>query len=703
MRNTLEINALSAAEKLSLYTRMSAPCLNMEAIFSDETDRFVTVDGQQLTIQIRVAKHNIDAIFLWVNGQLLAMEKTPHPTDNSNMFQYYQAACAIDAQKVEYYFVLHKNNRTYYYNKQGVTLHPDANYHFVYIPGFSTPEWAKGAVMYQIYVDRFCNGDPTNDVKPNEYIYLGQPVKPITDWYKLPETMDVANFYGGDLKGVMDKLSYLKGLGVDVIYFCPIFVSPSNHKYDAQDYDYVDPHFGVIVEDGGEPLSFEKFHNRYATMYMHRTAKKANLEASNQLLIELIQLAHENGMKVILDGVFNHCGAFHKWMDKENFYSGKGYPNGAYIDEHSPYHSFFRWYDQNWPGNDCYDAWWGFDNHPKLHFEASPELYAYIMDIARKWVSPPFNADGWRLDVAADLGYSKAFNHQFWRDFRNAVKEANPNAIVLAEHYGDPKDWLDGTQWDTIMNYDAFMDPLTWFLTGMEKHSEAFREDMLCNAGAFESAMRYQMARFALPSLQISMNQLSNHDHSRFLTRTNRQVGRLHTHGHEAAALGINKSVMMEAVTFQMTWPGAPTLYYGDEASVVGWTDPDNRRTYPWGHEDKVMLAFHKAAIAMHKSYPALIHGSVEFLNTAYGIICYGRFTDENRLVVVLNNNNESKTLNIPVWRIGIQRQSTVERVLLTAHDGFYTKPETLAVENGFLTVTAPPFSSMVFVDKGTL
>ena len=162
------------------------------------------------------------------------------------------------------------------------------------------------------------------------------------------------------------------------------------------------------------------------------------------------------------------------------------------------------------------------------------------MKIARKWVSPPYNADGWRLDVAADLGHSPEYNHQFWREFRRNVKEANPNAIILAEHYGDPKSWLKGDQWDTVMNYDAFMEPITWFLCGVEKHSDEFRGDLLGNYDAFKGAMNYHMSRFLRPSIDVSMNELSNHDHSRFLTRTNRKVGRLHTMGADAADQGVD-------------------------------------------------------------------------------------------------------------------------------------------------------------------
>ena len=310
---------------------------------------------------------------------------------------------------------------------------------------------------------------------------------------------------------------------------------------------------------------------------------------------------------MILDGVFNHWGSFNKWLDHERIYEGAiGFEPGAYMDRESPFVSFFDFKEDAWPGNDSYDGWWGYKTLPKLNFEESPKLYNYIMRIARKWVSPPFNADGWRLDVAADLGHSEEYNHQFWKDFRANVKAANPDAIILAEHYGDPGAWLRGDEWDSVMNYDAFMEPVTWFLTGMQKHSDEYHEGMVGNQDAFVNSMRHYMARFQTSSLQVAMNQLSNHDHSRFLTRTKRRVGRTATSGPEAAGHGINMAVMREAVMMQMTWPGAPTIYYGDEAGLCGWTDPDNRRAYRWGNADGDVIGYHKEMIAIYCLYVAL-------------------------------------------------------------------------------------------------
>ena len=503
------------------------------------------------------------------------------------LFDYYEYMIKIEETQIKYYFKIVSGFEECFYDKSGVCDKRLGWYDFVITPGFKTPDWAKGAVMYQIYTDRFFNGDKSNDVETREYSYIGDYSVKVDDWYKYPATMGVREFYGGDIQGVWDKLDYLEKLGVEVIYFNPMFVSPSNHKYDIQDYDYIDPHFGKIVKDEGELLSVGNYLNREASRYITRVTDKANLEASNELFARFVEEVHRRGMKVILDGVFNHCGSFNKWLDREQIYENQeGYEKGAYVSGDSPYRSFFKFFEDAWPYNYHYNGWWGHDTLPKLNYEESPKLYEYIMKIARKWVSPPYNVDGWRLDVAADLGHSGEFNHKFWKDFRKNVKEANPEAIILAEHYGDPGSWLQGDEWDTVMNYDAFMEPITWFLTGMEKHSDEKRDDLRGDSYSFFASMRHHMSRFQGNSLLVAMNELSNHDHSRFMTRTNGNVGRVASVGPQAAEMYTNKGIMKEAVIMQMTWPGAPTIYYGDEAGVCGWTDPDNRRTYPWGRED---------------------------------------------------------------------------------------------------------------------
>jgi alpha-glucosidase len=499
-------------------------------------------------------------------------------------------------------------------------------------------------------------------------------------------------------------LDYLQDLGVDVLYLNPIFVSPSNHKYDAQDYDNVDPHIGRIVEDCDGLLRDGDRDNSHAAKYIKRVSDKRNLDASNALLAELCEEIHKRGMKIILDGVFNHCGSFNKWLDRERIYEGQeGYAPGAYISADSPYRDYFCFSDPNrWPYNPTYDGWWAHDTLPKLNYEGSKELYQYILNVGRRWVSPPYNVDGWRLDVAADLGHSNEFNHQFWKDFRKAVKEANPNAVILAEHYGNPEGWLMGDEWDTVMNYDAFMEPITWFLTGMEKHSDERNDDMYGNSDAFIHSMKTHMQSLHMSALYSAMNELSNHDHSRFLTRTNRRVGRISYAGAEAASEGINVAVMREAVTMQMTWPGAPTIYYGDEAGVCGFTDPDSRRTYPWGHEDKDLIEFHKQIIHIRKQYPILSDGSLKFLWNDYNGLCYGRFSCEDQMIILINNREEEREVEVNVWPTGISRleESVLTRVMLSDRNGFTTKPEYVRAKAGVMRILVPALSATVLYHK---
>ena len=677
--------------------------MNKQALFCDGTARYVCPlepeVGETVTLKFRAAKEDNIQIRLAINNELYTMESER----TYGAFTYYRAEWKLKDGMTSYYFEIQDGEEVWYYNRSGLTDGRIPYYDFRLAPGFSTPDWAKGAVIYQIYTDRFYNGDPENDVETREYFYIGDYSSKVTDWNKYPAAMGVREFYGGDLQGVIDKLDYLQDLGVEVLYFNPLFVSPSNHKYDIQDYDYIDPHFGKIVVDEGECLPDGVKENKRATKYISRVTDKRNLEASNQFFAELVEEIHSRGMRVILDGVFNHCGSFNKWMDRECIYENQeGYEKGAYVSWSSPYKSFFKFYNEEvWPYNTTYDGWWGHDTLPKLNYEDSPKLVEYILNIAKKWVSPPYNVDGWRLDVAADLGHSEEYNHKFWRMFRNAVKEANPNAIVLAEHYGDPKPWLKGDQWDTVMNYDAFMEPITWFLTGVEKHSDEFRGDLLGNPDTFMGAMNYHMARFQRPSLEIAMNELSNHDHSRFLTRTNRRVGRTHTMGPQAANEGIDKSIFRQGVVFQMTWPGAPTIYYGDEAGLCGWTDPDNRRTYPWGREDMELIRFHKDMICIHKNYEALIRGSVMFLHGAHKIIAYGRFTDTEQLVVILNTNYEDIDVKLHVRRIGVKNHEIMRRVMLTNEEGYSLETCDYKVEHNMLYMKVPKMSAMVLVNVG--
>lgn len=688
---------------------MSVPSHVLSAVYSDETPvyRFPSEpdSGDSVTIRLRVAKDSALRVILLMES--LSVGSLMVRVRSDDFFDYYETGIVCDDAEVIYRFLIEAENGVRIaYDKNGPRAREDGSmpdyspvYAFRFKPGFHVPAWAKGAVQYQIFTDRFRNGDPTNDVTDNEYYYTVGHSKHVEDWNAYPTDTDVRCFYGGDLQGILDKLDYLQDLGVQVLYLNPIFVSPSSHKYDTQDYEHIDPHFGVIVDDIEFAMQSWEKHNGYAPRYIRRVTSMENLEKSDDLFARLCQELHRRDMRIILDGVFNHCGSFNKWMDYEGIYLGKaGFQPGAFQSVNSPYRSYFHFNDSSNGRSPAYEGWWGYSTLPKLNYESSPALCEEIYSIAERWAAPPYSIDGWRLDVAADLGHSEEFNHKFWQTFRSRVKAVNPNLLIIAEHYGDPSAWLRGDQWDSVMNYDAFMEPVTWFLTGMEKHSDAFRDDLYQNGHAFFDIMRDKMARMMYPSLMCAMNELSNHDHSRFLTRTNRMVGRFTTMGSEAAGRGINKGVFREAVTLQMSWPGAPTIYYADEAGQVGWTDPDNRRTYPWGHEDQSLILLHKDLIHLRRDLPVLSGGCFKPLLADYGRIAYARFSETQRAVVAMNNTGGWTNFRLFVRDAGAPEEEIYFRRIQTDEKGHTTEPESCEpVQHGYLSFDLPPFSSVIF------
>ena len=681
------------------------------ALFSDGTKEYRIPEepecGEQVTIRFRTGAGDVDRVYAVVRdavsreeGRRLELKKK----ESVGRFDFYETEILVGETPLRYDFEAVKGSEVCHYNRLGVLEAGDMDAPFVITPGFHVPEWAKGALMYQIFVDRFNNGDPTNDVLGDEYVYIGFPVTKVEKWDERLSVLDVDRFYGGDIQGIWDKLDYLQSLKVEVLYLSPVFVSPSNHKYDCQDYEHIDPHYGVIVKDEGGLVTGDASDNGNAKRYSVRTSDRENLEASDEFFARFVQEVHKRGMRIILDGVFNHCGSFNKWMDREKIYEKDGgYEPGAYLTADSPYRDFFLFGDQDgWPDNDSYEGWWGHNTLPKLNYEGSEKLYQYVLDIAKRWLSPPYSIDGWRLDVAADLGHSPEMNHRFWRDFRKTVKEANPDALILAEHYGDASDWLSGDQWDTVMNYDAFMEPVSWFLTGLEKHSERKDEHLLHNSQAFMCSMLSNMSRMQTGSLYAAMNELSNHDHSRFLTRTNRVVGRLYKpEDAENAEKGINYGTFRSGALIQMTWPGAPTIYYGDEAGVCGWTDPDNRRTFPWGKEDLELTEFHRYLTGIRNRTSVFRRGAFKPLLAENGMIAYGRFDADEQGVVVVNSEDYAQRVRIPVWEAEVTADAMV-RVMLTDAKRYNVGSLKYPVVDGVMEVELPGNGAMIFIARSS-
>lgn len=692
---------LSEIEKRTDLTKEERNFLT--ALFSDETElyRLPAEPEAGETVKIRLRTEKSPECHAWI---LIQQRPDPIPMNiirEDDYFSWFEAELICPDQPIYYCFLIEHRDRSYICRRfdsdvlnSNRTI--DFSHAFRLTPGFHTPSWAKGAIQYQIFTDRFNNSDSANDPVENEYLYEGDPIRKYNDWYKAPDTDDFRCFYGGDLQGVMNKLDYLQSIGVEAIYFNPLFLSPSSHKYDTQDYEHIDPHFGVIAED----TSAEETNPTTMARYIKRVTSKVNLEESDALFARLCQEMHRRGMRVIIDGVFNHCGSFHHWMDGKSIYAKSGTETpGAWQSIESPYREFFRFQE----GDNNYDSWWGHPTLPKLNYEGSRELCETIFNIACKWAKPPYSIDGWRLDVAADLGHSETFNHEFWKEFRTRLKEVNPELLIIAEFYGNPSAWLNGDQWDSVMNYDAFMDPVSYFLTGMEKHSDYFHDGLYQDGFRFFRTMRDNMSHMDWNSLQCAMNELSNHDHSRFLTRTNHISGRVNTMGAETANKNTDIRVLREAVVIQMTWPGAPTIYYGDEAGLCGWTDPDNRRCYPWGREDENLIEMHRILARLRLEHPVLRHGSLKPLDAGYGWIAYSRFDDRECAVIVCNNSNESIHIPLRVRDAGVPDNESFSIDFITDNNGWSNVPMHAGkIKNGILPLLMPEHSAAILFRSET-
>lgn len=662
-----------------------------EALFSDGTEDYripaACKAGDTVRIRLRTLRDNIDRVLFIRTDENSEEETVMKKVSSDGLFDFYETKVQVGKISLQYYFEVQKGEETCIYNRLGPDGPLGSRFYFKLTPGFSVPGWLSGCVIYQIFTDRFYNGDPENDVRTGEYSYLEHASEAVTDWRAEIKPLDVGRFYGGDLPGVLEKLPYLKSLGVEAIYFNPLFVSPSNHKYDCQDYQHIDPHFTQIQKDGD---------------YAVRSADPENLAASDAYFADFVKKCHEAGIRVIIDGVFNHCGSFHRFMDREGIYqriSGKA--EGAYLSADSPYREYFSFADtrtEAWPGNGSYEKWWDNDTLPKLNYEGTEKLWDEMLSVARRWVSAPYGADGWRLDVAADLGHSPETNHRFWKRFRTEVRKANPEAIVLAEHYGDPGSWLLGDEWDTVMNYDGFMEPVSWFLCGMEKHSDAYRPELEGDGQAFFSVMRHAQCGMQTQSVYAAMNELSNHDHSRFLTRTNKTAGRLSEKGSAAAAENVNYGLFSAGIVLQMTWPGAPTIYYGDEAGLCGWTDPDSRRPYPWGEENHRMQDFYTYMIGLHK-HEVFRRGSWKELYAGRYLIAYGRMLGRHIAFVVINAGDCTQSVDLPLWQLGITDDMTVTRVAEADQNRYNVGLHHRAVRGGMLHSVLEPYSAKVYIN----
>jgi alpha-glucosidase len=486
------------------------------------------------------------------------------------------------------------------------------------------PGWVADQIFYQVFPDRFCQGDPTLAVATDEYVYGSGRSRVVQQAWGAavdPELAATA-FYGGDLVGIAQQLGYLQDeLGVTALYLNPIFTSGSNHRYDTEDYEHVDPHLG-----------------------------------GDRALAELAAATRARGMRLLLDAVVNHTGANHPWFNRH----GRHPTRGAFQGADSPWRAWY-WFDAA-----GYAGWNGHPSLPVLDF-ANPEVrdavYAAHDAILRRWMRPPYAIDGWRFDVIHMLGEGPGAhnNATYVRAFRRALREENPEAYVLGEHFGEATRWLQGDQEDGAMNYYGFALPVRAWLAGQDVAGAPTR----LTTPELEGWMTAARARVPYANQLAQLNLLDSHDTPRFLTMV----------GGDAARMQL-------AVTLLFTYAGAPSIYYGDEIGLVGGGDPDCRRCFDWdrGRWHAELHAHYRQLIGWRKRRDELRRGAYQTLAITDEALAFARTTQRAVTVVAVNRGDApvelpiaQGTLPIAVtrWRDGDDREVDLSAGLAVAAGGW--------------------------------
>lgn len=569
-----------------------------------------------------------------------------------------------DPNNLWYRFIVTDGSKTVYYADNTAALdgglgspndNPIDNSYalMVYDPAFSAPDWAKSAVIYQIFPDRFRNGRSNNDAKTGDPRYddpvLRLPWNTLPEGYcrgyadgatncpwrfgaippwgvGLPETPRGRDYMGGDLKGVDQSLAYLVSIGVNTLYFNPIFDAGSNHAYDTQDYYKIDPYFGTQKD----------WEN-------------------------LVKHANQLGVRIVLDGVYNHLSSDSPFFDRYNRLPTVG----ACESVDSPYRDWFTFHDgaagsgvcagANGPNSATYDGWFGFDSIPVLN-KSNSEVQAYFLtdsnSVARYWLVN--GAAGWRMDVMGDA----SFPNGYWETFRDVVKGTKPDTLIIGELWQKDSTllrFLRGDRADTTMNYrlrDAVLGLLTPGPFDSKGFADSGRQISPSEFAARMSSIQEDYPQTAYYSL---MNLLGSHDTARLLwvltpgsaTRADKEFN--------AANVAAGRQAQRIASLIQFTLPGAPTIYYGDEVGMTGNDDPDDRRAYPWldagGSPSMSTLVHYQALGLLRKLNPALVKGDFKMLlaDDAAETLAYGRKTTAQGAIVVVNRGAVARSVTVPL------------------------------------------------------
>lgn len=453
-----------------------------------------------------------------------------------------------------------------------------------------TPNWVKNAVFYQIFPDRFAYKKPKINY-PNNWQSTN-----LEAWEKMPTSQ---KYKGGNFWGIIEKLDYLQDLGINAIYFTPIFQSTCNHRYHTHDYYQVDPLLG-----------------------------------GNFAFAEFLKQAHKKNIKVVLDGVFNHVG-------RGFFYFNDILENGP----HSPWLDWFKiekWpisaYDGSKPAN--YASW--VDNRALPQFNhKNPQVREYIMQVAEYWLNQ--GIDGWRLDVPPEIT-----EEGFWEEFRQRVKGVNPTAYIVGEIWHDSRQWLDGKQFDGVMNY--LFTEATMAFTGGDRIIKKYVEKPPyypyppLDAKEYQTKIEYLLQLYPWEITLTQLNLLASHDTARLLT-----------------IAGGDIATVKLATLLLLTFPGAPSIYYGDEIGLEGGLDPDCRRSFPQEENwDLDLLKYHQRLIKIRHQYPALRTGNYHVLYAEKGVYIFSRNLEKETLIIAINTDMKTTDIHLK----NIQLPSKTDKIL---------------------------------------
>lgn len=524
-------------------------------------------DKDTLIVRVRVARNDIKKCYIhykdrydWENSY---RKKEMVIVAETELFTYYQVEVSVFRNRYRYYFeFIDNNDESFEYNERGFVnknfKYNDMNsFQFPYIAEedlYEEEKWLQESIIYQIFPDRFCNGDNSKNIEGTLFWGKGK--------------VNTKSMYGGDLRGVIEKLSYLKELGVNLIYLTPVFKSTTNHKYNTKDYFDIDPQFGTINEAR-----------------------------------ELVEKAHNNGIKIIFDAVFNHSGSdFFAFKDLIKNQQQSKYKDWYFID--------------SWPVSQAKDKYYTFangcENMPKLNTN-NEEVKEYLLSVGEYWIKE-IGIDGWRLDVCDEVG------HEFWREFRKRIKKANKNTIIIGEIMHEANSFLKGDQLDGIMNY-PFKNAIIDFFGKNIINAREFLDIMAENRVLYMDSIIRQM-----------WNLIGSHDTKRIYNECEGNINKIKL-----------------AIAYQFLYIGVPYIYYGDEIGLDGEDDPDNRKCMIWDEENqnKDLLNFYKMMIKLRKANKELIYGDFEEIYCKDDLLAFKRVLKDTNILVLFNNSDKDEAIEL--------------------------------------------------------